>query len=173
MSPFNFKISKDRKLKNIYLIEPNFHNDKRGKVYSIFQRDFFLKKFKLDFIHDKLTYSKKNVLRGLHGDSKTWKLVSCLYGEVFQVIVDMQKNSPSYMKYSSYKLNDKKLKFILIPPNFANGFCSLSSNSIYNYKLAYKGNYNDFDKQFTLKWNDSNLKINWPISKPILSKRDM
>tara|TARA_B100000579_G_C22785538_1_gene831677 strand:- start:50 stop:571 length:522 start_codon:yes stop_codon:yes gene_type:complete len=173
MSPFKFNLNKDKKFKDIYIIEPNYHNDKRGKVITVFERDYFTKTFKLDFKHDKITYSKKNVIRGLHGDSKTWKLVSCLSGEVFQVIVDMRSNSPTYMKYRSYKLNSKKLRFILIPPNFANGFCCLSKDSIYSYKLAYKGDYNDFENQFTLKWNDNNLKIKWPISNPILSKRDI
>ena len=172
MSPFKFKSNKDKKFRDIYIIEPNFYRDKRGKVTTIFHRDYFVKMFKLDFKHDKITYSKKNVIRGLHGDSKTWKLVSCLSGEVFQVIVDMRRNSSTYMQYKSFKLNSKKLQFILIPPNFANGFCSLSEESIYSYKLAYRGDYNDFGDQFTLKWNDNNLKIKWPISKPILSRRD-
>ena len=172
MSTFSFKLNEDKKLKNIFIIEPNYHRDFRGKLYSIFQKNYFKKNFNINFIHDKITYTKKNVIRGLHGDNKTWKLVSCLNGEVFQVIVDMRKNSPTYMKHNSYKLNSKKLKFILIPPFFANGFCSLTNNSIYSYKLAYRGEYNDFDKQFTIKWNDENLKIKWPISNPILSKRD-
>ncbi len=171
MSPFKFNLNKDKKFKEIYIIEPNYYRDNRGKVITVFQREYFIKMFKLDFKHDKITYSKKNVIRGLHGDSKTWKLVSCLSGEIFQVIVDMRRNSSTFMKHKSFKLCSKKLRSILIPPNFANGFCCLS-DSIYSYKLAYKGNYNDFEDQFTLKWNDSNLNIKWPISKPILSKRD-
>ena len=62
--------------------------------------------------------------------------------------------------------------FILIPPFFANGFCAIQENSIYHYKLAYKGEYNDFDQQFLIKWNDPKLNIEWPIAHPILDPRD-
>jgi len=63
-------------------------------------------------------------------------------------------------------------KLILIPPGFGNAFLVLSEYSIYNYKLAYRGDYNDYDKQFTYKWNDERIGIDWPLNNPILSKRD-
>ena len=116
--------------------------------------------------------SDKNVLRGLHGDDKTWKLVSCIYGEVFQVIVDCRNDSMTYMQSETLILNEQNKNMLLVPPGFANGFYVISDISIYYYKLAYDGDYNDAEDQFTLKWNDTRAGITWPCIDPILSDRD-
>ena len=132
-------------------------------------------------------YQKKNVLRGLHGDKKTWKLISCTYGKLFLVVVNCVKNSKDYLKCKSYILSQKNGLQVLIPPNYANGYYCLSNECLLHYKLAYKGKYADVGQQFSLKWNDPKLNIKWPLqrrrkmnklklsyiySKPILSKRD-
>ena len=77
-----------------------------GNIYSSFNKELYEKYLPNDinFIHDKFAESKQNVLRGLHGDNKTWKLVSCVYGELFEVVVDMRKDSPTYRKWDSFKL---------------------------------------------------------------------
>tara|TARA_B100001123_G_scaffold444473_1_gene593422 strand:- start:1018 stop:1494 length:477 start_codon:yes stop_codon:yes gene_type:complete len=126
----------------------------------------------LKFNHDKFSLSKKNVLRGLHGDNKTWKLVSCVFGKLFLVVVDCRKKSKHYLQTKSWILSHKNGIQILIPPNFANGHLTLSTECVFHYKLSYSGSYSDVAKQFSLKWNDPRLKIKWPIKKPILSKRD-
>jgi len=115
---------------------------------------------------------KKNVLRGIHGDFKSYKIVQCVYGKIFQVVVDCRKDSPNYLKYDSFELSHNNPKLIVIPPGFGNAFQVLNDFAIYNYKLAYIGNYNDFDQQFTYKWNDKIININWPIKTPVLSNRD-
>jgi dTDP-4-dehydrorhamnose 3,5-epimerase len=127
---------------------------------------------KLNFLHDKLSLNKKNVLRGLHGDLSSYKLVSCVYGEVFQVVADFRKKSSTFGKYYSTKLSQKNKKILLIPPGVANGFLVLSKESIYNYKLAYKGKYKDYDKQFTIKFDNKLFNIKWPKRKYIMSARD-
>ena len=127
---------------------------------------------KIKFNHDKFSLSKKNVLRGLHGDYKTWKLVSCPYGKCLLIVVNFLKNSKDYLKYKSYILSHENGVQILIPPNYANGHLCLSDKCLFHYKLSYKGLYVDKEKQFSLRWNDPKLKINWKIIKPILSNRD-
>ena len=116
--------------------------------------------------------SKKNVLRGLHGDNKTWKLVSCPYGKFLLVVVNCDKESRNYLKWKSWTLSQENGIQILIPPNYANGHLCLSDTCLFHYKLSYKGSYLDANQQFSMRWNDPKLNINWKIKKPILSSRD-
>ena len=143
--------------------------DHRGYYWTSWQ-DSKIKK--IYFKHDKFSLSKKNVLRGLHGDDKTWKLVSCPYGEFLLVVVNCVKKSKDYLKFKSWVLSHKNGLQILIPPNFANGHLCLSDKCLFHYKLSYKGSYLDANKQFSIRWNDPKIKIKWPIKKPILSLRD-
>tara|TARA_A100001015_G_C14937986_1_gene691300 strand:+ start:705 stop:1178 length:474 start_codon:yes stop_codon:yes gene_type:complete len=144
--------------------------DKRGFYWTSWLKTKYPK---INFIHDKFSISKKNVLRGLHGDDKTWKLVSCIYGEVYFVIVNYKKKSKDFLKFKTYNLSHLNRKQVLIPPNYLNGFLCLSKICVFNYKLSYKGKYNDVKNQFSMKWNDKRLKINWPRKKNlILSNRD-
>ena len=124
------------------------------------------------FNHDKFSLSKKNVLRGLHGDKKTWKLVSCPYGKFLLVIVNYIKDSKDYLKSKSLILSQENGVQVLIPPNYANGHLCLTNKCLFHYKLSYRGKYIDAKEQFSLRWNDPKLKIKWKIKKPILSKRD-
>ena len=126
----------------------------------------------IEYKHDKFSLSKKNVLRGLHGDTKTWKLVSCPYGKFLLVVVNCSKKSKDYLKCKSWILSQKNGIQILIPPNYANGHLCLSDQCLFHYKLSYKGSYYGSKKQFSLKWNDPKLNIKWPIKKPVLSSRD-
>jgi len=127
---------------------------------------------KINFKHDKFSLSKKNVLRGLHGDKKTWKLVSCPYGKFLLVVVNFKKNSKDFLKHDTWVLSQKNGLQILIPPNYANGHLCLSNECLFHYKLSYSGEYIDVKKQFSLRWNDPKLKIKWGVKKPILSDRD-
>ena len=144
--------------------------DNRGFYWT----SWIKKKYpKLNFIHDKFSISKKNVLRGLHGDNKTWKLVSCVFGQVFFVVVNYNKKSKYYLRYKKYLLSHKNKLQVLVPPKYLNGFLCLSKNCVFHYKLSYTGKYNDAKNQYSLKWNDKNLRIKWPLNKKlILSKRD-
>ena len=143
--------------------------DHRGFYWTSWKKN---KLSKIKFKHDKFSLSKKNVLRGLHGDTKTWKLVSCPYGKFLLVVVNFNKNSKDFLKYHKWVLSQKNGVQILIPPNYANGHLCLSKECLFHYKLSYKGSYADTNKQFSLRWNDPKLKIKWKIKKPILSERD-
>ena len=117
--------------------------------------------------------SKKKVLRGLHYDNKTWKLVSCAFGKVYFVIVNCDKKSKDYLKSFEIILDHKKNTQILVPPKFANGHLCMSEYCVFHYKLSYRGKYSDVKSQKVLKWNDNRINIRWPIKKNlILSERD-
>jgi len=155
-----------KKIKGIEIYTPDVHTDYRGEYWTIWKGDAH------DFNHDKVSTSRKNVIRGIHGDLKSTKLVTCLYGELYFVVVDNREDSPTYMQWDSIILDDRTRKQVLIPPGVGNGFCVLSNKSVFHYKWSYEGKYPDVDDQFTIPWNDSKLNINWPIDEPILSKRD-
>jgi dTDP-4-dehydrorhamnose 3,5-epimerase len=152
----------------ITIHQPEAFEDFRGELYTLFKQE----DSNLIFNHDKVSISRKHVLRGLHGDSKSWKLISCLAGEIYLVVVDNRPESENYLRWDSIILSAKNRKTILIPPMFANGHLVLSTEATFFYKWSYPGEYPDVKDQFTLKWNDSKLNIFWPIEKPILSLRD-
>ena len=143
--------------------------DNRGYYWTSWKKGTIKK---LKFKHDKFSLSKKNVLRGLHGDNKTWKLVSCPYGKFLLVVVNCEKNSKDYLIWKSWILSHNNGMQILIPPNYANAHLCLSKECLFHYKLSYKGLYLDANEQFSIRWNDPKINIKWKIKKPILSKRD-
>tara|TARA_X000000950_G_scaffold288261_1_gene404178 strand:+ start:2763 stop:3308 length:546 start_codon:yes stop_codon:yes gene_type:complete len=170
---FDFRSS--NLLEDVTIIYPSVHKEDRGSIWTSYLNkkiDKFLPD-DLVFLHDKFSESKKNVLRGIHGDHKSWKLISCISGKIFQVIVDLRKSSSSFLKHETFRLNSNEKKMILIPPGMGNAFLTISENATYHYKLAYKGDYIDAADQFTVAWDDPRLNIDWPIKKPILSSRDL
>lgn len=156
-------------ISGVSLVEGDIHSDNRGEIWTSYIKN---EKINIDFNHDKFSTSKKGVLRGLHGDYKSTKLVSCVKGEVYQVVVDLRENSKTYKKHIALNLSEYENVSVLIPPGCANGFQVVSSLAVYHYKLSYNGEYFDFDKQFTYKWNSQDLNIKWPLLDPILSDRD-
>ncbi len=175
MSKINhFEIEKSKKIEGVYIFTPSFGQDERGIIYTSFYEDNFRDYLPkgLMFKHDKFSSSKKNVLRGIHGDTKSWKLVTCVFGEIYQVVVDCRKNSPTYKQWEAFTINSENPKLILLPPNMGNSFYVNSEIAIYHYKLAYEGEYLDAEDQFSIKWNDPSIGIKWPNEKPILSNRD-
>ena len=152
----------------VKIYQPDSFEDYRGELYTLFKQE----EHELVFNHDKVSVSRQNVLRGLHGDSKSWKLITCLSGVVYLVIVDNRPESPNYLKWDSIVLSETNRKQVLVPPMFANGHFVLSSQAVFFYKWSYPGNYPDVKDQFTLKWNDPKINIHWPIDNPILSSRD-
>jgi len=161
--------------KNTLIIKPEIFTDHRGKYVETYNwRDynkifFDLKMIPPSFVQDDFSYSHWNVLRGMHGDDSTWELVSCLRGQFQLVIVDCDKNSPTYKQHQSFILDDVENVQVLIPPLFANGHYCISDCCIFNYKQS---TYYQHGSQFTVAWNDSSLNIPWKCNNPILSERD-
>ena len=172
--PISFEVIDSEIIDDIKIITPSAFNEKRGKIWTSYHSDFIPNLLPKDlyFKHDKFSQSKKNVLRGIHGDNKSWKLVSCIQGSIMQVVVDMRTSSETYLKSQCFELGDNDSSSILIPPGMGNAFFVNSDIATYHYKLAYNGDYIDADDQFTIAWDDERLNIKWPNMKPILSERD-
>jgi dTDP-4-dehydrorhamnose 3,5-epimerase len=155
-------------INGVIVKQPDVFTDYRGDYWTTWEDT----DFDLVFNHDKVSTSGYGVLRGIHGDNKSWKLVTCLYGSIYFVIVDNRPTSDTYMLWESMILDDKKRKQVLIPPGVGNGFFVLSDHCVFQYKWSYEGEYPDVEDQFSIKWNDPKVGIDWPKDNPILSKRD-
>tara|TARA_Y100000991_G_C21924188_1_gene327900 strand:+ start:287 stop:796 length:510 start_codon:yes stop_codon:yes gene_type:complete len=163
---------KDTIIKGVKIINYDCFSDNRGTIWTTYNENY-LKKLRLSrFTHDKFSVSKKNVIRGIHYDKKTTKLVTIVHGEIDQVVVDMREDSLTFKKFLKFRLNEKNKFSILIPPMVGNSFRVLSDIAVYHYKLEYIGDYVDHDEQYTLKWNDPTIRIDWGTENPILSERD-
>lgn len=160
----------ETELKGVLEIHPEIFEDHRGEIQELWRQDKYMTKgFCSDFVQDNISISSKNVLRGIHGDSNTWKLISCLYGKIYFVVVNCDLESSEFGRWKSFTLSDKKRTQILLPPKFGNAHLVLSNQAIFHYKLSA---YYNSRSQFSYKWDDSRFKIWWPIKNPILSRRD-
>lgn len=160
-------------LKDCLVIEPDIFDDDRGSFHETYNLKKYSKIFghDINFVQDNHSFSKHNVLRGLHYQKKypQGKFVRVIRGEVFDVAVDLRKNSTTFGKYYSIVLSEANKKQFWIPPGFAHGFCVLSKFASFEYKCS---EYYFPDDEETIIWNDSFLDINWPIENPIISKKD-
>jgi|TARA_B110000211_G_C14080887_1_gene554456 dTDP-4-dehydrorhamnose 3,5-epimerase len=166
-------------LPQVKIVQPSIYHEYRGSITTTYHSDFYDKLLPandrnegLKFNHDRYSKSKINVLRGLHYDDKTWKLISCPHGKLYLVVLDLREKQPNYGKWESFIIGPETGTQVLIPPMFANGHYVMENDSIFQYKLAYPGEYYDDDKQGTVFWNDKRFNIDWPTETPILSKRD-
>lgn len=159
---------------DVRLISPQVFEDDRGcfiETYSIDKYDLRDRAGRpLAFREDDASISHQHVLRGLHGDNKTWKLIQCLYGEVFFALVDNNPASPTYLRHETYLLNDTNRLQVLVPPGFVNGYLCLTERCIFSYKQTET--YSGMGCQMALRWNDPKLNIAWPVASPKLSNRD-
>ncbi len=168
------KVESSRVISDLKIITPEIFYDFRGEYVETFNaREYsFIDAGgrKIEFVEDDISVSRRNVLRGLHGDAKTWKLIQCLHGEFYYVIADMRPQSPTYLSWQSFVLNDRNRRQVLVPAGCANGHLVLSESCIFSYKQSQY--YEGMNEQFTVRWNDPALRIFWPIDDPILSERD-
>ena len=163
------KVSKT-KLKGVLQICPYIFKDRRGQFVETHNEALYRKKgINVKFVQDDISISRKNVLRGIHVDNKAWKLVSCLFGKLYVVIVNCNEKSRDFGKWQGFLLSEEDKSQILIPPKYGCGQLVLSKKAIFSYKQS---TYYDPKRQFSYKWNDSRFKIKWPIKNPILSERD-
>ena len=160
-------IKKKTNFKDVIFVHNSTYKDKRGYFKELLRETNFKNRF--PFLV--MSYSKKNVVRGLHLQTKNsqGKFVSVIKGKIFDVIVDLRKNSKTYGKSLKSIISEKNSKSIYIPPGFAHGFCALSKE---NYVIYSCTKYRDASSETSIRYNDKKLKINWPIKKPIISKKD-
>jgi dTDP-4-dehydrorhamnose 3,5-epimerase len=152
---------------------PSIYREFRGEIFTTYHSEHHpVKKYINNTeVHSRFSKSYRGVLRGLHYDSKTWKLVQSIMGDIYLVILDVRINSKTYGKWESYVITEKTRQQILIPPGFANGHYALT-DCVFHYNLFYNGEYVDESEQRVIKWNDINFNINWPSKAPILQERD-
>ncbi|MBU1082720.1 MAG: dTDP-4-dehydrorhamnose 3,5-epimerase [Spirochaetes bacterium] len=151
------------------IIVPDVFKDHRGEYVCTFSEKEYEEKLGVKFVEDDISVSERNVFRGLHGDDKTWKLVQCLYGEIFLVLLDCRCENGSCQKFI---LSDENRLQVLVPPGCANGHYVLSDKAIFSYKQSeyYSGQKN----QFTIKYNDPRIPRDFLYREffPITSERD-
>jgi len=158
------------KLNGVLLIKPDVFEDHRGEYVETYNEELYRKSgVDIHFVQDDISVSSKNVLRGIHGDAETWKLISCLYGKFYLVVANCDTGSKDFGKWQAFTLSDRNRYQVLVPPKHGNGHLVLSKRAIFHYKQS---SYYNPSSQFTYKWNDPKLNIWWPIKNPILSQRD-
>jgi dTDP-4-dehydrorhamnose 3,5-epimerase len=159
------------KLEGVLLIKPpTVFEDFRGSYVETYNEELYTKAgITVKFTQDDISTSSKHVLRGIHGDSKTSKLISCLYGSFYFVVVNCDKSSPNFGQWESFTLSDRNRLQVLVPPKFGNGHLVLTETAIFHYK---QDSYYDRAGQFTYLWNDPKLNLWWPVKNPIISRRD-
>ena len=158
------------KLEGVLLIRPTFFQDHRGQYLELYNERLYKSKgIGIDFLEDDISVARRDVIKGIHGDSLTWKLISCLHGEFYLVVINYDKESKSFGRWQSFVLSETNNHQVLIPPKYGNGHLCLSEKSIFHYKQS---SYYDPSRQFTIKWNDPRFNIEWPTQNPILSDRD-
>jgi len=161
------KISKILKLK---IIEIGSFKDKRGVFIESFDAKKYYNNLGINFIEDDFCINKKNVFRGIHGDKKTWKLISCIHGKIDSYVIDCNEKSKTFGLHERFSLSPQNYYQILIPPMYGNAYYIKEANSIYHYKQNRK--YSGSTNQFTYKWYDTKIKLNLRNKKLIISERD-
>jgi dTDP-4-dehydrorhamnose 3,5-epimerase len=158
-------------LEGVLLIKPpTVFEDFRGAYVELYNEELYTNAgITVKFIQDDISVSSRHVLRGVHGDSKTWKLISCLHGRFYLVVINRDDSSPQFGKWESFVLSDRNRLQVLVPPKFGNGHLVLSDLAIFHYKQST--NYSP-KEQFTIVWNDPRFNIWWPIENPMVSQRD-
>jgi dTDP-4-dehydrorhamnose 3,5-epimerase len=159
-------------LDGILIIQPDMHADDRGFFLESFEQMRYLDAGITDkFVQDNHSRSKKNVLRGLHFAQKNpqAQIVTVIRGTIYDVTVDIRKNSPTFGKWFGVELSHFGSSQIYMPPGFAHGFCVLSDWADLHYKVS---EYYDPTDDGGIAWNDFEIGINWPIEQPIISTKD-
>ncbi len=164
----------ETKLKGVYILEPTVFEDHRGFfVESYNKKDFEEIGLYYDFVQDNHSLSvKAGVLRGLHfqlNPKAQTKVVRVLDGAIYDVVVDIRKGSPTFGKWQGFVLTSENKRQILVPKGFAHGILTLVPNTQIMYKVD---EYYSPEYDRSIRWDDKDLAIEWPISQPILSEKD-
>ena len=162
---------KNTEIEGLKVVMPIVYEDFRGTNFENYNKLSYdlIGEESIEFVVDSISTSRKHILRGIHGDYVTTKLVSCLYGSIYVVVLDRRPGSDTYNEWLSFNLSDRNKHQLLIPPGCGNGHLVMSDECVFSYKLDQ---YYDRKSQFTIKWNDPTWEIYWPVKQPILSERD-
>lgn len=153
------------------LFIPDVFEDDRG----FFKETYSTVKYRAlglrdEFVQDSISFSRKNVIRGLHGDPQMAKLVTVLRGEIWDVIVDVRPDSPTYLKWEGFELSERNHRQLYIPKGLAHGFLTLTDDVVFAYK---HGAVYDPTREFAYRWDDPTFAIAWPLTEPpVVSAKD-
>lgn len=162
----------ETKLDDVVLLEPELHGDERGFMVETFRRDTWAEMgVEVEFVQHNHSRSSKDTLRGLHFQTEPGqaKLVRCPRGAIFDVAVDLRRDSPSYGQWEGYVLDDGKHHQLFVPAGFGHGFAVLSDVADVTYLLS--STY-DPATEFGIAWDDPDIGVAWPLTEPLLSERD-
>lgn len=179
MIPLNLSTSSNCKIKDLFIIQPECFSDYRGENFEGYNENLYNKIFcsseswtegNNKFIVDSFSKSRKNVLRGFHGDVFTWKLIECLKGSIYFAVIDLRKGSETFGVHQTFTLTEHNKHQILVPNGCVNAHLCLTEECLFHYKFTHE--YVSQKDQIHVKWNDPKYNVFWPISDPILSCRD-
>lgn len=163
---------KPSSISDVLIIEPDRFDDPRG----FFMETYHKKKYQEAgispvFVQDNFSFSCKNTLRGLHFqvNRPQAKLVQAIYGEVFDVAVDIRPKSPTFGKWTGARLSQANRRQLFVPEGFAHGFCVLSETAGFLYKCS---DFYSPDDERGILWSDPDIGVEWPVEKPIISEKD-
>ncbi|MBN8692996.1 MAG: dTDP-4-dehydrorhamnose 3,5-epimerase [Bacteroidetes bacterium] len=161
-------------ISDLWVIKPKVFADARGYFFESYNKELFASNgLNLNFVQDNQSLSHKGVLRGLHFQNPPYaqgKLVRVITGAVYDVAVDIRKNSPTYGKYFGAELSEENKLMMYIPEGFAHGFLTLRDNTVFSYKCTNLYNKASED---CIKWDDKTIGIKWNVENPLLSEKDL
>ena len=157
-------------IEDLVLIEPDVHGDERGFFVEVFRASWMDELgLKVEFVQHNHSRSVGPVLRGIHLQAGQAKLVRCAHGRIWDVAVDLRPDSPTYLRWEGWELDDRKHHQLFIPDGFGHGFCALSDAADVVYALS---DYYDPARETGIAWDDPEIGIEWPLTDPVLSERD-
>lgn len=159
-------------LPNVIIVEPDIFRDERGFFLETFSRAKYARGgIDCEFVQDNQSRSRHGTIRGLHAQRHRpqGKLVRVLIGAIFDVVVDIRRESPTYLKWISVELSSDNFRQIYVPPGYAHGICITSDLAEIEYKCT---DYYDPGDELRIAWNDSAIGVSWPVQDPILSDKD-
>lgn len=162
----------DLPLSGLKVIQPPRFRDARGYFFELFhEARFAALGLSEALVQDNVSFSRRGVLRGLHFQSPGWqgKLIGVLQGEVFDVAVDLRRDSPTFGKWAGTVLSEENGRLLWVPRGFAHGFCVTGDSALVLYKCSA---FYEPGQEHTLLWNDPHLGIDWPVKDPLLSEKD-
>jgi dTDP-4-dehydrorhamnose 3,5-epimerase len=165
MKTIKNKIKSD-KIKDLEIIKLDIFEDSRGQIWTIYSEEHS----GLNYVADKITISNHGVLRGLHGDPYTSKLITCLSGKFQLAVVDVRKDSETYGNVETFTISEEDPTVVFVPAGCVNAHLCVSDRCVFYYKWSEE--YNGPESQVTVAWDDPELNIDWAIKNPILSERD-
>lgn len=162
---------KETNLSGVKIITPTFFEDFRGQYIELYNKNLYKEKgIDIDFVEEDLSVTTKHALKGIHGDDRTWKLVQCLYGKFYLIVINYNfDDKENFGKWQSFTLSDTNRIQILIPPKHGNGHISLSEQCLFHYKQSHSY---DLSRQFSIRWDDDRFNIFWPVKPINISRRD-